>query len=55
MEEALRLSKIKRYASSKQTSLFDEAEADSDDNEELDAGTDDLSEVDKLATSAPQI
>ncbi|MCF6250300.1 MAG: hypothetical protein L3J75_03375 [Methylococcaceae bacterium] len=53
MEEALRLSKIKRYASSKQTSLFDEA--DSDDNEELDAGTDDLSEVDKLATSAPQI
>ena len=61
LEEALRLSKIKRFApsseQSQQTSLFDEAEneADSDGNEELelepDAGTDDLSEDDKPASS----
>ena len=63
LEEALRLSKIKRFApsseQSQQTSLFDEAEneADSDGNEELeldhelDVETDEFSEDDKPATS----
>ena len=61
LEEALRLSKIKRFApsseQSQQASLFDEAEneASSDDNEaselEPEAGTNDLLETDKLATS----
>ena len=61
LEEALRLSKIKRFApsseQSQQASLFDEAENEpsSDDNEaselEPEAGTNDLLETDKLATS----
>ena len=63
LEEALRLSKIKRFApsseQSQQMSLFDEAEneADSDNNEELerdlelDAGTDEFPESDQSATS----
>ena len=60
LEEALRLSKIKRFApsseQSQQASLFDEAEneADSDGNEELEleleVGTDDLSEDDNQKT-----
>jgi transposase len=57
LEEALRLSKIKRFApsseQSQQTSLFDEAEneTDFDHNEELELEADELSEDDQPATS----
>jgi len=56
LEEALRLSKIKRFAPSSeqshQSSLFDEAENEADSSEELDQEAEDSLKSDKQTSSA---